>query len=164
MDLVTPGFGLVFWATLTFSILLFILGKFAWKPILAALSEREKKISDSLELADRTKREMEAVAASNENLLQETRLEREKMMKEARTMKDEIIGSAKKKAEEDARQIVAQAKEAIDKEKALAMKQLKDTATLLSIDIAEKILRCKLGYGKEQEALISEYIDNLNLN
>ncbi len=164
MDLVTPGFGLVFWATLTFSILLFILGKFAWKPILAALSEREKKISDSLELADRTKREMEAVAASNENLLQETRLEREKMMKEARTMKDEIIGGAKKKAEEDARQIVAQAKEAIDKEKALAMKQLKDTAALLSIDIAEKILRRKMEGGKEQEALISEYIDNLNLN
>ncbi len=164
MDLVTPGFGLVFWATLTFSILLFILGKFAWKPILAALSEREKKISDSLELAERTKREMEAVAASNENLLQEARLEREKMMKEARTMKDEIVGSAKKKAEEDARQIVAQAKEAIDKEKALAMKQLKDTAALLSIDIAEKILRRKREGGKEQEALISEYIDNLNLN
>lgn len=164
MDLVTPGMGLVVWATVVFLILLLLLSKFAWKPILNALNEREKKISDSLELADRTRREMEAVKADNEKLLQEARIERDKILKEAKEMRESIVAQAKKSADDEGRRMIAQAKDSIEKEKLSAMSDLKALSAQIGVEIAEKILRKKLESNAEQDALISDYIKNLNLN
>ncbi|MBI3234523.1 MAG: F0F1 ATP synthase subunit B [Bacteroidetes bacterium] len=162
MFLVKPELGLIFWSSVTFLILLFLLSKFAWKPILAALKEREQKISDSLELAEKTKIEMQAVQAGNERLLNEARMEREKILKEAKEMKETIIAQAKKAAEDESRKAIAQAKEAIDKEKLTAMAELKNTSAKISIEIAEKILRKKLEPTAEQDSLINEYLKQMN--
>jgi len=145
MFLVKPELGLIIWTSVTFFILLFLLSKLAWKPILHALKEREKKIADALDLAEKTKKEMEAVQAGNERLLNEARLERDKILREAKEMKDAIITQAKKSAEEESRKSVQAAKDAIDKEKAAAMAELKAVTAQLSVEIAEKILRKKTG-------------------
>jgi F-type H+-transporting ATPase subunit b len=164
MDLVIPGEGLIVWSTIVFLILLFLLSKFAWKPILASLSERDRKISDALDLAEKTKKEMQEMQAQNEQMLQEARIEREKILKEAKEMKDQIISQARKSAEDEGRKSIASAKEAIEKEKVQAMMQLKNTAAQISVEIAEKILRKKIESTPEQEALINDYITNLKLN
>lgn len=164
MDLVKPGFGLIVWATLTFSLVLFILGKFAWKPILKALRDREQKIRDSLDLAEKTKLEMQAIQAQNEELIQQARMERELILKEAKEMKEDIISAARKSAEEENKRVLAQARETIEREKALALTELKNMAANISVEIAEKILRKKLDNKQEQETLISDYLNNLNIN
>ncbi len=164
MDLVTPGLGLVVWATVVFLTLLFILGKFAWKPILNALNEREQKITDSLELADRTRREMENIKADNEKMLKEASIERDKILKEAKEMRDSIVATAKKSADEEGRRMIAQAKDSIEKEKSAAMAELKNLSATIGVEIAEKILRKKLESNTEQDALIADYINHLNLN
>jgi F-type H+-transporting ATPase subunit b len=162
MFLVKPELGLIIWSSVTFLLLLFILSKFAWKPILAALKEREQKISDSLELAEKTKLEMQAVQAGNERLLNEARLERDKILKEAKEMKENILTQAKKTAEDETRKSIALAKEAIEKEKFAAMSEMKSTAASLSVEIAEKILRKKLENSAEQDSLINEYLKQMN--
>lgn len=162
MFLVKPELGLIIWTSVTFFILLFLLSKLAWKPILSALKEREKKIADSLDLAEKTKKEMEAVQAGNERLLNEARLERDKILREAKEMKESIIAQAKKSAEEESRKSVQSAKDAIDKEKSAAMAELKAVTAQLSVEIAEKILRKKLEPSSEQDALISDYLKQLN--
>lgn len=162
MFLVKPELGLIIWSTVTFLLLLFLLTKFAWKPILAALKEREQKIADSLDLAEKTKLEMQAVQAGNERLLNEARMERDKILKEAKEMKESIIAQAKKSAEEETRKSVAQAKEAIDKEKSNAMAELKNTTAQLSVEIAEKILRKKLEATAEQDSIINESLKQMN--
>lgn len=164
MDLVKPGLGLIIWATLTFSLVLFVLGKFAWKPILNMLREREKKITDSLELAEKTKLEMQAIQAKNEVLIQEARQEREKILREAKEMKDDIISAARKSAEDENKKVLAQARETIEREKSLAINELRNMAAGLSVEIAEKILRKKLDNQSEQEALIADYLNNMNIN
>jgi len=164
MDLVTPGFGLVVWATVVFLLLLFILGKFAWGPILKALDEREKKITDSLELADRTRREMESIKADNDKLLKEASIERDRILKEAKEMRDSIVATAKKSADEEGRRMIASAKDSIEKEKSAAMAELKNLSATIGVEIAEKILRKKLESNPEQDALIADYINHLNLN
>lgn len=162
MFLVKPELGLIFWTSLVFLLLLFLLSKFAWKPILQALAEREKKIADSLELAERTKREMETVKNSNEKLLQEARLEREKILKEASELKENIISQAKKSAEEEARKVISAAKDAIEKEKNQAMSEIKASAADIGIQIAERILKKKLENQREQSEIINQYLEQLN--
>ncbi|MDZ4756788.1 MAG: F0F1 ATP synthase subunit B [Bacteroidota bacterium] len=164
MDLVTPGLGLLVWATVVFLILLFILGKFAWGPILKALNDREKKITDSLELAEKTRLEMENIKAGNEKMLKEASIERDKILKEAKEMRDSIVATAKKSADEEGRRMIAQAKDSIEKEKSAAMAELKNLSATIGVEIAEKILRKKLESNTEQDALIADYINHLNLN
>lgn len=163
MELVKPGIGLLFWMTLTFGIVLYILSKYAWKPIIKSIKEREDSISDALNAAENARKKMDALKSDNERLLNEARVERDKMLKEASDMKDGIIAQAKKSADEEFRKKVASATEAIEKEKINAMNQLKTQVATLTVDLAEKILRSKMEDRQQQEALVNENLKNLNL-
>ncbi|GGI56321.1 F0F1 ATP synthase subunit B [Winogradskyella haliclonae] len=164
MDLITPEFGLVFWTLITFLILLFILRKFAWKPILGAVSDREEGIKDALASAEKARQEMENLTADNERILQEARAEREAMLKDARDMKNKMIADAKDEAQEQANKIIEQAQAAIESEKKAAMAELKSHVAGLSIDIAEKVVRKELSNKDSQEKLVEEMLGEATLN
>ena len=121
MDLVTPDIGLIFWTTISFAILYFILSKFAWKPILGAVNEREKSIKDALSAAEKAKEEMVNLKADNEKILNEAKLQRESLLKEAREIKSKIIADAEIQATEKANKLIDAAKTAIENEKSAAM-------------------------------------------
>jgi F-type H+-transporting ATPase subunit b len=160
MDLVTPEFSLVIWMLISFSILVFILGKFAWKPILNALKERENSIESALQSAEEAKAEMSKLKSDNESLIQEARLERDNMLKEARAMKDNIIAEAKKAAEEESAKMIQRANEEINKSKMAAIGELKSQVAGIAIDISEKLLNKELKSSEEQERLIQQHIQD----
>ncbi len=164
MNLVTPELGLLFWQTLIFLTVFIILGKFAWKPIVQALEERENVITDALGAAEKAKEEMKNLQASNEKMLQEARLEREKMMKDAQATANGIIAEAKDKATEEADRIVHNAKALIETEKNAALSEVRNTAANLSLQIAEKLLKKNLSGDDSQKALVNEYIKEAKLN
>jgi len=164
MDLVTPGFGLVFWTTITFVLLLFLLGKFAWKPIIGAVNARNKSIEDALKLAETTKEEMKQLQADNEKIIAEARRERDALLKEAREMKDQLITQAKKEASDESQKILQAAKQAIETEKKNAIQELKTQVAEISIEIAEKILAKELENKKASEEIITNSLDKLTLN
>ena len=164
MDLITPEFGLVFWTLVTFLILLFILRKFAWKPILGAVSDREEGIKDALASAEKARAEMQNLHADNERILQEARAEREAMMKDAREMKNKMITDAKEEAQVQANKMIAQAQTAIESEKKAAMAELKSHVAGLSIDIAEKVVRNELSNKENQLKLVEDMLGEATLN
>jgi len=163
MELVTPGLGLVFWMLLTFSILLFILKKFAWKPILNTLREREKSIENALLSAEKAKQEMSKLKSDNEKILAEARLEREGILKEARQMKEKVIDEAKEQAQIEAKKIVDSARSSIEAEKSAALNEIKNQVANLSISIAEKLLKRKLDDPGQTE-LINQSLKDIKLN
>lgn len=164
MDLVTPGLGLIFWSVLTFLFLLFILRKFAWKPILDAVNEREEGIRNALLSAETTKIEMQHLKSDNEKLLAEARLEREAMMKEAREIKDKMINDAKTESLAAGKKMIEQAKAAINGEKNAAMAELKNQVSALSIAIAEKVLKDELSNKESQTKLVEKMLGDVKLN
>lgn len=164
MDLVTPQIGLLFWTVLIFLILVFLLAKFAWKPILNMVEERTKNIEDALNSAENAKKEMAGLKAENEQIMKEARAERDKIVREAREMKDKIIEESKETAKAEADKILAQARKLIDDEKRAAMNELKDQVASLSIEIAEKILTKELSDKKKQAELIDDILQQSNLN
>ena len=164
MDLVTPGIGMIFWSTLFFLVLLFILGKFAWPAILTAVKARNESIRNALAAADRAKEEMAQLQADNEKILAEAKAESDAMMREAKTMKDKLIAEAKEKASEEADKLVKSARESIQREKAAALNDMKEQMATLSVDIAEKILRMKLEGSKAQKELVDKLINEADLN
>jgi F-type H+-transporting ATPase subunit b len=164
MELVQPGIGLIFWMTLSFAILLFILRKFAWKPIMKLLREREGDIEDSLRAAEKAKEEMKELKFSNEQLLKEAKEERDAILREARKIKEKLIDDAKLKANEEANRIVESAKERIENEKQAAMVSLKNEIASISIEVAEKILKQELSEKQKQQEYLSKLIDEAKLN
>ena len=164
MDLVTPDIGLIFWTTISFAILYFILAKFAWKPILGAVTEREKSIKDALSAAQKAKEEMANLKADNEKILNEAKLQRESLLKEAREIKSKIIADAESEATEKANKLIESAKTAIENEKSAAMKELKNTVVDLSLDIAEKLLSKELADKSKQVENIQDILDKSKLN
>lgn len=164
MDLVTPEFGLIFWTSITFLVLLFILKKFAWKPILGAVSEREKGIKDALASAVEARKEMENLQADNERVLKEARAEREAMLKDARELKNKMIDDAKQDAKIEANKLITQAQAAIEAEKKAAIADLKSQVAKISISIAEKVVREELSNTEKQEKLVESMLDNATLN
>lgn len=164
MDLVTPEFGLIFWTLITFLALLFILKKFAWKPILGAVSEREKGIRDALASAVEARKEMEGLQADNERILKEARVEREAMLKEARELKNKMIDDAKQDAKLEGNKLITQAQAAIQAEKKAAIADLKSQVAKISISIAEKVVREELSNPGKQEKLVESMLDNTTLN
>ena len=164
MDLVTPEFGLIFWTLITFLALLFILKKFAWKPILGAVSEREKGIRDALASAVEARKEMEDLQADNERILKEARVEREAMLKEARELKNKMIDDAKQDAKLEGNKLITQAQAAIQAEKKAAIADLKSQVAKISISIAEKVVREELSNPGKQEKLVESMLDNTTLN
>jgi len=164
MELVKPGIGLIFWMTITFSVVLFLLSKFAWKPILQMIREREDSINNALNAADEARKQMDALKSDNEQLLNEARKERDRLMKEANEMKDAIVAQAKRSADEEARKIVASANESIERAKVNAMNELKQQVAILSVDMAEKILRHKMEDRSQQESFVNENLKSITLN
>jgi len=164
MDLVTPGIGMIFWTTLFFLILLFILGKFAWPAILAAVTARNESIRKALDSAEKAREEMVQLRADNELILAEAKKERDAMMKDARDVKEIIIAEAKEKAGTEASKMIQNAKEAIRSEKESAVTEMKTQMVKLSVEIAEKILVEKLGNDKAQKDLVNKLVDDIDLN
>lgn len=164
MELVNPGLGLIIWMTLAFSGILFILGKYAWKPILKALKERENSIHHALMSAEEAKNEMKKMQFSNEKLLQEAKNERDIILMEARKMKENIIEEAKIRANEEANRIVNSAKESIEYEKMAALTELKNSIAEISLEIAGKVLQRELADPAKQHEYIKELTDKITLN
>lgn len=164
MDLILPSVGLIFWMTVTFLIVFFLLRKLAWKPILGALKDREKYIQEALDSAQEAKEKMVALQASNEAILMEARNERDKLLKEARETKESIIAEAKAAAQKEADKIMQNAKEGIQSEKASAIDELKSQVAKLSIEIAEKIIRTELSSDEKQKALVNTMINEISAN
>jgi F-type H+-transporting ATPase subunit b len=164
MELVTPGLGLVFWMLVSFLILLFILKKYAWKPVLEMLKEREKTIDDALKSAERAKEETYQMQLANEQMLQQARNERVEMLKEARRMQEQIISEARTEAASEARRIIEAANETLRKERFAAINAMKNQIALLSIDIAGKIIHRELSGNKEHQEYISKLLEEVKLN
>jgi F-type H+-transporting ATPase subunit b len=162
--LLTPAFGTVVWASIAFIVVMLLLRRFAWGPILSALSDREQSIAGALSQAEKVRQEMAELSASNENQLNEARAERDRMMREAREMADQMVADAKNKAKEAADKEVASAKDAIAIERKAAVAELKAEVGTLSLEIAERLLREKLESSEEQKALVNRLIDESPLN
>jgi F-type H+-transporting ATPase subunit b len=164
MELITPGIGLLFWMLVMFGIVLLILKKFAWKPILKALSDRETSIRDALLSADTAKKEMEKLKADNEIIMAEARAEKEKIVQEARQIREKLISEAKNEANEEAKKILKSARKDIENEKVSAIADVKNKVAELSIEIAEKILREKLADTREQKSIIERLVKEIMPN
>ena len=164
MEIITPAIGQIFWGGLIFLILLFLLKKFAWRPILNAVNEREKTIEESLELAEQTKNEMKVLQAQNEDLLKEARAERDAMIKDAKSTASKMVEDAKDIAKVEGSKLLTAAKEAINAEKAAAISELKTQVAAFSIEIAEKIVRAELSSEDKQKALADKLVEDINLN
>ena len=164
MGPLTPQIGLLFWMVIIFSIVFFILKKYAWKPILKALNDREKKIEEALHSAEKVKQEMVKLQADNEKILAEARLERDKLIKEARVIKDKLIEESKSQAQLEAQKIITAARTTIESEKKSAIKEIKDKVAELSVLVAEKILKEKLIDKKDQNNYIDKLMGDINLN
>ena len=164
MSLITPEFGLLFWQTLIFLLLLLLLAKFAWKPILGSLKEREDSIDQALKMAEQAKLEMQTLKAGNEKLLTDARKERDQMLKEGQAMAAQFVEQAKASATEEANRITQQAREAIQQEKSQALAEVRNTAAQLSVDIAERLLRRELADPAAQQKLVDDYLKDVKLN
>lgn len=164
MDLVTPGIGMIFWSTLFFLVLLFILGKFAWPAILTAILARNESIRNALDAADKAKEEMSRLQADNEKIIAEAKAERDALLKEAKGMRDKLIAEAKEQASVEADKLVKGAREAIRSEKAAAINDMKAQMANISVDIAEKLLKSELERGDSQRKLVNKLISEADLN
>lgn len=162
--MIEPGIGLLFWMTLTFIILLFLLAKFAWKPILNAVNDREVSIIDALNQAKLAKQEMAQLKEDNERILREARAERDGILKEARDMKDKIVNQAKDSAKVEGEKMIEAARQSIQTEKNAAMADIKTQIGTLSVSIAENILKQKLDNDGAQNALVENILNKSNLN
>lgn len=156
--------GTVIWSSIAFLVVAFILGKLAWKPILASIKERENSIEDAIKSAEKAREEMASLQASNENLLKEAREERDAMMKDAREMKDKMLADAKERADAEYTKIVASAKDAIRAEKMGAISEIKNQVANLSLEIAEQVIRQELSSQDKQKELIDKYLQEAKLN
>jgi len=164
MDLITPEFGLIFWTGISFLILLFILRKFAWTPILNSVNDREDTIKKALKEADKARQEMQNLNASNEQLLKDARTERDVLMKEAREIKDKIIADAKEEAKEVTSKLIENAQASIEQEKQAALAELKKQVADLSIGIAETVIKKELTSKEDQLKLVDGILKDVTLN
>ena len=164
MDLVSPNPGLIFWTALTFLILLYILRKYAWKPILQAVTERENSIESALLKADAVREEMARLTTENEALLRQARAERDSILSEATKVKNQIIHEAKDAAQKEGARQIEFARIEINNQKAIAMADVKNQVASLSIEIAEKVLRKQFEDSKKQDELVKELLKELKLS
>ncbi len=164
MELVKPSIGLIFWMIISFSIILFLLKKFAWKPILGMIKEREESIESALAAAENAKLEMKALQANNERILVQARAERDQLLKDARDIREQMIAEAKGLATKEGERLLKSARENIQNEKMAAITELKNQVASLSIDIAEKILKSELSSDEKQKSLVNTFLKDINLN
>ncbi len=163
MGFVTPDYGTIFWMLIIFGIVLWIMKKFAWAPILKALKDREKSISEALNSADKARKEVAGLKASNDQIIAEARREKEIILKEAREIKDKIIAEAKIQANAETQKGIEYARQQILAEKTAAINDIKEQVAELSVMIAEKVIRKQLDNPKEQELLVKDLLNDLKL-
>jgi len=164
MELVKVDIGLLFWMTLSFGTVLYILAKFAWKPIMKGIHDREESIDKALHAAEDAKKEMLKLKAGNEELLNQAKEERDALLREARKLKDSIIDEARVKANEEAQRIIESARESIQYEKLAVINDLKNQVASISIEIAEKILQKELANKEEQQQLTRKLVEEVRIN
>lgn len=164
MNLLTPEFGLLIWTLLAFLVVFYVLGRYAWPPIVKGLKQREQTIADSLATAEKVKAEMAQLKSENEALLAKAREERAQLLKEARETKDKIINEAKDQARVEANKIITEAQAAINTQKMAALTEVKNQVGKLVIEVTEKVLRKELGNKQAQESHIRDLVDEIKLN
>ncbi len=164
MDLITPDFGLFFWMLVTFGLVFIILKKFAWKPIVQALQEREENIREGLENAEEAKNELAKVKVRSDKIISDAIVERDQLIRQGRDLREKITLEAREQAETEARKIVEDAKKLIEEEKTAALNQIKIQIASLSVEIAERILRKKLEDDEVQQELMTSLLDEFKLN
>ena len=164
MELLTPGLGLVFWQTVVFLALVFLLGKFAWKPILQSLKIREESIDEALKSAERAKEEMAQLKSENQKLLDEARVERDQILKDATAAANRLKDEAKTDAQKIGEKMIEDARAAINAEKQSALAQVKDQVAKLSLEVAGMVLKENLKDDKSQKNLVDKYLKEVKLN
>lgn len=164
MDLFSPSIGLIVWSGVVFLTLLFILAKFAWKPVMAAIKEREQFIDDALNKAELAKQEMARLTAQNEDLMKQARSERDEILKEAKQLKDNIVNEAKTQAQTEGAKLIEKARIEIENQKKAALAELKGQVSTLSLDIAERVLRSQLDDKAKQQDLVASLLKDVELN
>ena len=164
MNLITPEFGLLFWQTITFLFLLLLLSRFAWKPIMSSLREREETIEGALRSAELARQEMTKLRADNERLLDEARAERDAMMRKAQQTADTIVEEAKNKAAAESNRIVETARAAILSERQAAIDDIRRQVATLSVDIAEKVIRRQINGDTQQRQLVDQFVKDIHLS
>lgn len=164
MELLTPEFGLFFWTLLAFLVVLFILRKFAWKPILKTLSERETGIADSIAAAERVKKEMQEMQAENEKVMADAREQRSKILKEAKDEQERIINKAKDDTKTIADKMIADAQQQIQQQKMAALTEVKNEIGNLAVEVAEKVLRKQLASAESQNEYAKMLVDEIKMN
>ncbi|MDQ7947372.1 MAG: F0F1 ATP synthase subunit B [Pedobacter sp.] len=164
MELVTPGIGLVFWTAIAFICLLILLKKFAWKPILTAIKDREQFIDEALNKAELAKQEMARLTSQNEELMKQARAERDEILKEAKKLKDQIVNDAKTTAQSEGAKLIEKARIEIENQKKAAVAELKGQVSSLSLDIAERVLRTQLDDKAKQQDLVNNLLKDVELN
>lgn len=158
------SFGLFIWQVVIFVGLILLLKKFAWKPILDAVNEREEGIKNALLSAENAKKEMQNLKSDNEKLLADARAERDELMKDAREIKEKMINDAKAEAQATGEKMISQAKAAIESEKNAAMADIKNQVSSLSLEIAEKLIKGELSNKESQTKLVEKMLDDAKLN
>ncbi len=164
MELLTPGTGLLFWQAVVFLGLFLFLSKFAWKPILSSLKEREESIQQALSSAEKAKEEMARLQAGNEQLLREAREERDRIVRDARDAANRLIDQAQAEARKSADRMIEDAKAVINTEKQAALREVKSQVAMFSIQIAEKLIRKNLSADPAQKEMVEAYLKDLKLN
>lgn len=164
MELLLPGFGLVFWTTLSFGVVLFLLGKFAWPVILKSIREREESIEQALDAAEKAKEELKGLQANNEKLLKEAQEERFNILNRAKENANKMVEEAKSKASEEANKVLESAKTEIANQKQAAIIELKNVSGKLAVEIASQILKKELSDNTNQQELVEAVAKDLNLN
>ncbi|MDQ2718948.1 MAG: F0F1 ATP synthase subunit B [Bacteroidota bacterium] len=164
MELLLPKLGLIFWTLIAFGITLWILGKYAWKPIMKSLDERERNISDSISSAENVRKEMSQLKSENEALLAQAREERGQMLREAKETRDKIVIEAKEQARVETGKIIADAQNVINQQKMAAITDLKNQVGNLVLEVSEKVIRRELSNKEEQEKYIQQITENVDLN
>ncbi len=164
MGFVTPDYGTIFWMLIIFGIVLFVLKKFAWGPILKALKDREKSISDALNSAEKARKDVAGLKASNDQIIAEARKEKDHILKEARDIKDKIVAEARNQANLEALKSIENARQQIEAEKTAAINDIKKQVAELSVMIAEKVIRKELENSKDQDKLVQDMLNDLKLN
>jgi F-type H+-transporting ATPase subunit b len=164
MELVTPSIGLVFWTLIAFLFLLLLLKKFAWKPIMSAIHDREQYIDEALNKAELAKKEMARLTAQNEELMLQARAERDLILKEAKSLKDSILNEARTQAQSEGGKMLEKAKIEIANQKKAALAEMKAQVSTLSIEIAERVLRTQLQDKAKQQELVAGLLKDVELN
>ena len=164
MELLTPGTGLIVWQTFVFLLLVFLLGKLAWKPILSSLKEREQSIQEALDTAEKARLELSKLKSDNESLLKQAREERDKLLREAREASNRLKDEAQAEAKKAADKIIDDARTTIGIEKQAALKEIKIQVATFSLEVAERLLKEKLSNDKAQKDLVQKYVNDIKVN